>query len=314
MSSLSPEHSSGPRSLTQLFDNALREYTIRMGIDLARQGPLARELHGSTSVDSVIRVYEKQFRFGNVRASVGKAKMTTALRTTVGATSMLSARGEDYALGCVLSPANAVLGSIGVLLEAAEKSSTNYDVTLVNLFESVNKSLERLVVHTDNTHSITVPRIKSILVEIAIQILRICALATHKIREGRLTLGSLEASLRAGQIYHAMGSLDEMINEELSVVDTLPTGTMAVRNLEAESNERQRVEIYAKCQDWLLPPDPSVNHIDTRSRHSEGTSLWLLRSYAFENWKESGSLLWISGERTFSVAFSRFASAHLPAS
>ncbi|KAI0265413.1 hypothetical protein BC834DRAFT_825139 [Gloeopeniophorella convolvens] len=49
-------------------------------------------------------------------------------------------------------------------------------------------------------------------------------------------------------------------------------------------------------REWLSPPNSSMNHNDTRSRHHKGTSTWLVNSKSFLEWKAVGSLLWISGK------------------
>jgi hypothetical protein len=50
---------------------------------------------------------------------------------------------------------------------------------------------------------------------------------------------------------------------------------------------------------WLSPPDPSVNYYIARDTHHEGTTTWFIESATFKDWKQSGSLFWIHGKRTF---------------
>ncbi|KAI0257935.1 hypothetical protein BC834DRAFT_1036866, partial [Gloeopeniophorella convolvens] len=226
MTSIFPEDPSSPQSLKRIFDDALREYTTETGIDLAVH-PLAGELHGCTSVGAVIRVYGNQLRrFKNLWIiGPGRAKVIVALRAAVEAIFTLSsASGEGGALGDGIPPAaHAIFSGLGVLIEAAEQGSTNYDSALVNLFESVNKPVERLVVYTTNMLDITPSQIGSILVTITAQMLRIFALARQKVRRDLLPLGEPKMLLRNSQIDHAMDLLDEMINEKICVVDTLLT-------------------------------------------------------------------------------------------
>jgi hypothetical protein len=51
---------------------------------------------------------------------------------------------------------------------------------------------------------------------------------------------------------------------------------------------------------WLKPPDPYINYNIASDAHHEGTGVWFTESTTFQNWKESSSLLWIHGKRTFS--------------
>jgi hypothetical protein len=51
---------------------------------------------------------------------------------------------------------------------------------------------------------------------------------------------------------------------------------------------------------WLKPPDPYINYNTASDARHEGTGVWFIESTTFQDWKESGSLLWIHGKRTFS--------------
>jgi len=51
---------------------------------------------------------------------------------------------------------------------------------------------------------------------------------------------------------------------------------------------------------WLSPPDPFINYNITSDARYGGTGVWFTESTEFKNWKESTSLLWVYGKRTFS--------------
>ena len=61
---------------------------------------------------------------------------------------------------------------------------------------------------------------------------------------------------------------------------------------------------------WLSPPDPSINFNTASDAHHEGTALWFIQGQAFNNWKESGLLLWLHGKRT-SLSSGGFAFANI---
>jgi len=46
---------------------------------------------------------------------------------------------------------------------------------------------------------------------------------------------------------------------------------------------------------WLSPPDPSTNH-DIACLHKK-TASWFFQGSIFQEWKSTGSLLWIHGKR-----------------
>ena len=55
---------------------------------------------------------------------------------------------------------------------------------------------------------------------------------------------------------------------------------------------------------WLCPPDPSVNQNAASVAHHKGTAAWFIEGSTFENWRVSGSLLWVHGKRTPSCPLS----------
>jgi hypothetical protein len=52
-------------------------------------------------------------------------------------------------------------------------------------------------------------------------------------------------------------------------------------------------------QNWLSPPDPSINFNASRKIYHEGTATWFTQGSTFEHWKSEGSqsMLWIHGKR-----------------
>lgn len=54
---------------------------------------------------------------------------------------------------------------------------------------------------------------------------------------------------------------------------------------------------------WLLPPDPSDNHNIAYSAHRDGTAEWFIQGSRFNEWKSTGSFLWIRGKRALRLTF-----------
>ena len=50
---------------------------------------------------------------------------------------------------------------------------------------------------------------------------------------------------------------------------------------------------------WLSPPDPSTNHNIARKSHHRGTATWFIQGDTFQEWKSTGSLFWIHGNRKY---------------
>jgi len=57
-------------------------------------------------------------------------------------------------------------------------------------------------------------------------------------------------------------------------------------------------------QTWLSPPNPSTNHNIACDAQHKGTAQWFLRGTIFNQWKSTGSLLWIYGKCVFVLSFS----------
>ena len=50
---------------------------------------------------------------------------------------------------------------------------------------------------------------------------------------------------------------------------------------------------------WLSPPDPSINHNIACKAHHHGSAQWFFRGSIFNQWKSTGSFLWLHGKRAF---------------
>ena len=48
---------------------------------------------------------------------------------------------------------------------------------------------------------------------------------------------------------------------------------------------------------WLSPPDPSTNHNIACDTHHKKAAAWFFQGSIFQEWKSTGSLLWIHGKR-----------------
>ncbi|KAI9436028.1 hypothetical protein H4582DRAFT_1817026, partial [Lactarius indigo] len=55
-------------------------------------------------------------------------------------------------------------------------------------------------------------------------------------------------------------------------------------------------QLRESLRKWQSPPDPSTNHNIAGDRQHEGTAGWFFESSQCENWKVTGSLLWIHGK------------------
>ena len=54
---------------------------------------------------------------------------------------------------------------------------------------------------------------------------------------------------------------------------------------------------------WLSPPNPSTNHNISCKAHHNGTTQWLFQGTIFNQWKSTGSFLWVHGKRVLFLIF-----------
>ena len=56
-------------------------------------------------------------------------------------------------------------------------------------------------------------------------------------------------------------------------------------------------QLQRDIRSWLSPPDPSTNHNIVCDTHRTGSATWFTRGATFDDWRSTGSLLWIHGIR-----------------
>jgi len=58
-------------------------------------------------------------------------------------------------------------------------------------------------------------------------------------------------------------------------------------------------QLRDSLRQWLSPPDPSINHNIACKAHHHGTAQWFFQGSIFNQWKSTGSFLWLHGKRAF---------------
>jgi hypothetical protein len=56
-------------------------------------------------------------------------------------------------------------------------------------------------------------------------------------------------------------------------------------------------QLRESTHNWLSPPDPSTNHNIALGAHHKKVATWFLQGGIYQEWKSTGSLLWIHGKR-----------------
>src|SRR5260370_39136927 len=94
----------------------------------------------------------------------------------------------------------------------------------------------------------------------------------------------------------------QMISDELNKMER--SSFCSIRLKEAETKTTLGDQLLEKILKWLSPPDPSVNHNYAGQAHHDGTATWFLEGITYNEWKATGSLLWIQGNRMAFHSFS----------
>jgi hypothetical protein len=56
-------------------------------------------------------------------------------------------------------------------------------------------------------------------------------------------------------------------------------------------------QLRESTHSWLSPPDPSTNHNIACGTHYKKVATWFFQGGIYQEWKSTGSLLWIHGKR-----------------
>jgi hypothetical protein len=127
----------------------------------------------------------------------------------------------------------------------------------------------------------------------------------------------------AGVSDHVIGVDDRVasINEKVVTIDD------RVKEIAGDVNEIRRLssnltsagyvvllifpgnQLRESTHKWFSPPDPSTNHNIACGTHHKKTATWFFQGSIYQEWKATGSLLWIHGKRLF-VPLSKLTPSH----
>src|SRR5258708_37407162 len=94
----------------------------------------------------------------------------------------------------------------------------------------------------------------------------------------------------------------QMISDDLNKTER--SSFCSIRLKEAKTKTTLGDHLLEQILKWLSPPDPSVNHNYARQARHDGTATWFLEGITYNEWKATGPLLWIHGNRTAFHSFS----------
>ncbi|KAI0296494.1 hypothetical protein B0F90DRAFT_1032530 [Multifurca ochricompacta] len=169
-----------PSNIETLFANALKDYAIQTGDDLATH-PLFSKIKSCDSVESIAAVLQEQAdAFHKFRKR--DQKVAKWLEPTINVINMLSGTLSE-AVSLAFPPGKVIFAGIGILLVAFQGVNASYDV-LDGLFESISHFLMRLKIYSEIPST---PAIAEIIAKILIELISVLALATKEVKQGRLS-------------------------------------------------------------------------------------------------------------------------------
>ncbi|KAH9989060.1 P-loop containing nucleoside triphosphate hydrolase protein [Russula compacta] len=189
----------------------------------------------------------------------------------------------------VFSPATVIFTGIRVLFEVAKDVAASHRI-LVELFERIQAFLTRLNIYSGIPLT---TEVTTILGKVMAEVLTILALSTKEMQQKRIKK-FVERLVGRTEVEDALQRLDKLTQEE--------TRTIVAKNLEVAhsikytTEELNRNQSRERLQNWLSPPNPSINHNNASDTQHDGTTTWLIHGDSFNEWKSTGSLLWVHGK------------------
>ncbi|KAH9973635.1 hypothetical protein BJV74DRAFT_889043 [Russula compacta] len=97
-----------------------------------------------------------------------------------------------------------------------------------------------------------------------------------------------------------VASIDDRIkavdNKVAVVVDDGKEAKALMQRATTDLDMAKQNQMRQDLRKWLSPPDTSTNHNIACGAHHEGTATWFFQGSIFNEWKSTGSLLWIHGK------------------
>ena len=104
---------------------------------------------------------------------------------------------------------------------------------------------------------------------------------------------------RVASVVDQVAGVDDRVQQTANDVDqmkrlsSLNLTSTDYRDLPILSENQLRESVHK----WLSPPDTSMNHNIACGTHHKKTATWFFEGSIFQEWKSTGSLLWVHGKR-----------------
>ncbi|KAI9434802.1 hypothetical protein H4582DRAFT_2130885 [Lactarius indigo] len=322
--------SSSSSNFKIIFEKAIKEYNKKTKHDLTAH-PLSTQLQPCDSPAAILTILQEQVdQYKQSRTA--DERLHKWLNPTINVLYAFSQTlGEG--IGLAFSPAKAIFAGAGVLLlvyydiggrQAAKEVEASQDV-LIDIFERIENFFRRLEIYTKVRPT---PAMTDMMVKIMVEVLDILGTATKEMKQSRAKK-FLKKVAGIRRLEDGLRKLDKMTNEEARManaealniahdidkkVEAVEAGVkdvdgkvqtiigdgkeakLVMQTTSQNVDDLKRTQLLKSLREWQSPSDPSTNHVIASDRQHEGTAEWFCKSKMFEEWKATGSLLWIHGK------------------
>ncbi|KAH8981126.1 hypothetical protein EDB86DRAFT_3107310 [Lactarius hatsudake] len=325
-SSKTPATTPSSSNFKAVFEKALKAYNKKINQDLTAH-PLAIQLQPCNSPATILTILQEQVdQFKQSRSA--DERLQKWLNPTINVLYTFSQTlGEG--IGLVFSPAKVIFAGAGVLLLAAKEVEASQEI-IIDIFERIENFFRRLEIYIEVPPT---PAMADMMVKIMVEMLDILGTATKEMKQSRARkflkkvagISKLEDGLKkldkmtneearmanaeVLKVAHDIKKKVEGIDENIKVVDEkvqtiindgkeATEAKLVMQTTSHNVGDIKRVQLLKSFREWQSPSDPSTNHVIASDRQHEGTAEWFCKGNIFEEWKTTGSLLWIHGKRS----------------
>ncbi|KAF8492403.1 hypothetical protein F5888DRAFT_1806836 [Russula emetica] len=97
-------------------------------------------------------------------------------------------------------------------------------------------------------------------------------------------------------VQDARGDVRDVGNKVQDVDDRVQRIDSNVQGVGDKLDQVNRNQLRDSLLRWLSPPNPSINHNIACKAHHNGTTQWFFQGSIFNQWKSTGSFLWVHGK------------------
>ncbi|KAF8492409.1 hypothetical protein F5888DRAFT_1909189 [Russula emetica] len=118
---------------------------------------------------------------------------------------------------------------------------------------------------------------------------------THSVDDRVRGVGGQVQDVR-DDVQDVRGDVQDVGNRVQDVDDRVQGIDSNVRGVDDKLDQANRNQLRDSLLRWLSPPNPSTNHNIACKAHHNGTTQWFFQGTIFNQWKSTGSFLWVHGK------------------